>query len=96
LKRNIKSQSNEAVDHEYKYNPKHISPLQPNSQAETDKSSAEFVSLCRSSTPAPSGQKIPLYNVAHSRAGDKGNDINFSLIPHFPPDIKRLKPIITS
>jgi hypothetical protein len=34
--------------------------------------------------------------VAHSRAGDKGNDINFSIIPHFPPDIKRLKPIITS
>jgi hypothetical protein len=96
LKRNIKSQSNEAVDHEYKYNPKHISPLQPNSQAETDKSSAEFVSVCRSSTPAPSCQKIPLYNVAHSRAGDKGNDINFSLIPYFPPDIKRLKPIITS
>jgi hypothetical protein len=96
LKRNIKSQSNEAVDHEYKYNPKHISTLQPKSQAETDKSSAEFVSLCRSSTPAPSGQKIPLYNVAHRRAGDKGNDINFSLIPHFPPDIKRLKPIITS
>ncbi|WJX46854.1 hypothetical protein P8452_33604 [Trifolium repens] len=51
LKRNIKSQSNEAVDHEYKYNPKHISTLQPKSQAETDKSSAEFVSLCRSSTP---------------------------------------------
>ncbi|WJX92698.1 hypothetical protein P8452_74303 [Trifolium repens] len=97
LKRNIKSQSNEAVYHEYKYNPKHyITTLQPKSQAETDKSSAEFVSLCRSSTPAPSGQKIPLYNVAHSRAGDKGNDINFSIIPHFPPDIKRLKPIITS
>ncbi|WJX87006.1 hypothetical protein P8452_69239 [Trifolium repens] len=96
LKRNIKSQSNEAVDHEYKYNPKHISTMQPKSLAKTDKSSAEFVSLCRSSTPAPSGQKIPLYNVAHSRAGDKGNDINFSLIPHFPPDIKRLKPIITS
>lgn len=68
--------------------------LQPKLQFETDKSS-EFVSSCRSSTPAPSGQKIPLYNVAHSRAGDKGNDINFSLIPHFPPDIKRLKLIIT-
>lgn len=47
------------------------------------------------SSPAPSGQSIPLYNVAHSRAGDKGNDLNFSIIPHFPPDIDRLKKIIT-
>ncbi|XP_023645093.1 uncharacterized protein LOC17898102 [Capsella rubella] len=46
-------------------------------------------------SPAPSGQKIPLYSVAHSRAGDKGNDINFSLIPHYYPDIDRLKLIIT-
>ncbi|XP_057980078.1 uncharacterized protein LOC131165917 isoform X2 [Malania oleifera] len=45
--------------------------------------------------PAPVGQKIPLYNVAHSRAGDKGNDLNFSIIPHFPPDIMRLKKVIT-
>lgn len=46
-------------------------------------------------SPAPSGQKIPLYSVAHSRAGDKGNDINFSLIPHYPPDKERLKLIVT-
>ncbi|KAM5555255.1 hypothetical protein ABKV19_023247 [Rosa sericea] len=46
-------------------------------------------------SPAPSGQKIPLYDVAHSRAGDKGNDLNFSIIPHFPPDVERLKRIIT-
>ncbi|ESQ36809.1 hypothetical protein EUTSA_v10007047mg [Eutrema salsugineum] len=46
-------------------------------------------------SPAPSGQKIPLYSVAHSRAGDKGNDINFSVIPHYPPDIERLKLVIT-
>lgn len=46
-------------------------------------------------SPAPSGQKIPLNNVAHSRVGDKGNDINFSIIPHFPPDVERLKLIIT-
>ncbi|XP_010273111.1 PREDICTED: uncharacterized protein LOC104608736 [Nelumbo nucifera] len=45
--------------------------------------------------PAPCGQKIPLYDIAHSRAGDKGNDLNFSIIPHFPPDIERLKLIIT-
>ncbi|KEH18909.1 putative acyclic terpene utilization [Medicago truncatula] len=94
LKRNTKSQSNKVLDHEY--NLKNISTLQPKSQAETDESSSEFVSPGRSYTPAPLGQKIPLYNVAHSRAGDKGNDINFSLIPHFPPDIKRLKQIITS
>lgn len=46
-------------------------------------------------SPAPSNQKIPLYSVAHSRAGDKGNDINFSIIPHSPLDIGRLKLIIT-
>ncbi|XP_062000698.1 uncharacterized protein LOC133717943 isoform X1 [Rosa rugosa] len=46
-------------------------------------------------SPAPSGQKIPLYDVAHSRAGDKGNDLNFSIIPHFPPDVERLERIIT-
>ncbi|EXB44572.1 hypothetical protein L484_001289 [Morus notabilis] len=46
-------------------------------------------------SPAPSGKKIPLYDVAHSRVGDKGNDLNFSLIPHFPSDIERLKLVIT-
>lgn len=46
-------------------------------------------------SPAPSDQHIPLYNVAHSRAGDKGNNLNFSIIPHFPPDIDRLKRVIT-
>ncbi|XP_062154269.1 uncharacterized protein LOC133862458 [Alnus glutinosa] len=46
-------------------------------------------------SPAPYGEKIPLYDVAHSRVGDKGNDLNFSIIPHFAPDIERLKLIIT-
>lgn len=46
-------------------------------------------------SPAPSGQQIPLYDVSHSRAGDKGNDLNFSIIPYFPPDIERLKMIVT-
>ncbi|CAK7348057.1 unnamed protein product [Dovyalis caffra] len=46
-------------------------------------------------SPAPSGQKIPLYSVAHSRVGDKGNDLNFSIIPHYPSDIERVKLIIT-
>ncbi|CAM8994337.1 unnamed protein product [Rhodiola kirilowii] len=44
---------------------------------------------------APSGREIRLYEVAHCRAGDKGNDINFSIIPHFPQDILRLKMVIT-
>ncbi|KAI3974346.1 hypothetical protein MKX01_031015 [Papaver californicum] len=44
---------------------------------------------------APSGQKIPLYQKAHSRVGDKGNDMNFSIIPHFFPNIEKLKVIIT-
>ncbi|XP_022975426.1 uncharacterized protein LOC111474742 isoform X2 [Cucurbita maxima] len=46
-------------------------------------------------SPIPSGQKVALYNVAHSRAGDKGNDMNFSVVPHYPSDIERLKMIIT-
>lgn len=45
--------------------------------------------------PAPSGKKIPLYEVAHSRVGDKGNDMNFSIIPHFSQDIDRLQMIIS-
>ncbi|KAK7292643.1 hypothetical protein RJT34_15494 [Clitoria ternatea] len=93
IKRSTGSKSNKVVDPEC--NLRHMLSLQPKLQAETNISS-EFVSLGSSSgTPAPSGQKIPLYNVAHSRAGDKGNDINFSLIPHFQPDIERLKLIIT-
>ncbi|XP_074273039.1 uncharacterized protein LOC141596705 isoform X2 [Silene latifolia] len=47
-------------------------------------------------SPAPSGKKVSLYEVAHSRVGDKGNDINFSIIPHSPSDIERLKTIITT
>lgn len=46
-------------------------------------------------TAAPSGKWLPLYEVAHSRSGDKGNDLNFSIIPHFPGDIERLKLVIT-
>ncbi|KAK8487101.1 hypothetical protein V6N11_084447 [Hibiscus sabdariffa] len=44
---------------------------------------------------APSERKLPLYSIAHSRAGDKGNDLNFSIIPHFPQDFEKLKLIIT-
>ncbi|KAK6239863.1 hypothetical protein QUC31_005332 [Theobroma cacao] len=42
-----------------------------------------------------SRQKIPLYSIAHSRAGDKGNDLNFSIIPYVVQDVERLKIIIT-
>lgn len=47
------------------------------------------------SSAAPSGERIPLYHAAHSRTGDKGNDLNFSIIPHFPGDLERLKKVIT-
>ncbi|CAA7390949.1 unnamed protein product [Spirodela intermedia] len=47
------------------------------------------------SSAAPSGEPIPLYQAAHSRTGDKGNDLNFSIIPHFPGDFERLKKVIT-
>ncbi|KAK7274512.1 hypothetical protein RIF29_15604 [Crotalaria pallida] len=93
VRSNTSSQLNKAVDHES--NPRPTSTLPPKLKLETDKSSSDFDFPSRSSSPAPSSQKIPLYNVAHSRAGDKGNDINFSLIPHFPSDIERLKLIIT-
>ncbi|WVZ63027.1 hypothetical protein U9M48_012704 [Paspalum notatum var. saurae] len=49
-----------------------------------------------SPVPASPGKKIALYHIAHSRAGDKGNDINFSIIPHFPGDIGRIRAVITS
>ncbi|CAN1308824.1 hypothetical protein LINPERPRIM_LOCUS27506, partial [Linum perenne] len=52
-------------------------------------------SSCPAPAPAPSSQKIALYEVAHSRAGDKGNDLNLSLIPYFPGDVDRLKLIVT-
>lgn len=48
------------------------------------------------SSPIPSNKFISLYEVAHSRAGDKGNDLNFSIIPHFHEDFSRLKKVITS
>ncbi|KAJ4726965.1 Propionyl-CoA carboxylase [Melia azedarach] len=42
-------------------------------------------------SPAPSGQKIPLYTVCHSRVGDKGNDLNFSIIPQFPSRFREVE-----
>ena len=41
------------------------------------------------------GQPTILYHVCHSRAGDKGNSSNLSLIPYDPADLARLRPIIT-
>ena len=51
--------------------------------------------MSQSYTLYSNSRKIPLYDVAHVRAGDKGNDLNFSIIPHFPPDVMRLKSIVT-
>lgn len=48
-----------------------------------------------SPAPALPGKRVALYHVAHSRAGDKGNDMNFSVIPHSPADIGRLRSVIT-
>ncbi|GKD30319.1 hypothetical protein Tco_1241097, partial [Tanacetum coccineum] len=45
-------------------------------------------------SPAPSDQKIRLYEIAHGRAVDKGNNINFSIIPYIPLDVKCLKIVI--
>ncbi|CAB4300337.1 unnamed protein product [Prunus armeniaca] len=70
-----------------------LSITQANEVQSSTNSDSPFIGSVIS--PAPSGHKIPLYDVAHVRAGDKGNDLNFSIIPHFPPDIERLKSIIT-
>ncbi|KAG0609704.1 hypothetical protein M758_7G007800 [Ceratodon purpureus] len=45
-------------------------------------------------SPAPSGVELPLYKVAHGRTGDKGNQLNVSIIPHCRTDLARLQRII--
>ncbi|XP_078427462.1 propionyl-CoA carboxylase isoform X2 [Wolffia australiana] len=45
--------------------------------------------------PAPSGERMPLHRAAHCRSGDKGNDLNVSVVPHCPGDLSRLKAVIT-
>lgn len=66
----------------------------PDGLTDLSDQNAEYLSGEYLRSPAPSGKKIPLYEIAHSRIGDKGNDLNFSVIPHFPEDIKRLQMII--
>eukprot|EP00747_Dinoflagellata_sp_TGD_P195329 gnl/TRDRNA2_/TRDRNA2_63829_c1_seq1.p1 gnl/TRDRNA2_/TRDRNA2_63829_c1~~gnl/TRDRNA2_/TRDRNA2_63829_c1_seq1.p1 ORF type:complete len:231 (+),score=34.91 gnl/TRDRNA2_/TRDRNA2_63829_c1_seq1:83-694(+) len=43
----------------------------------------------------PSGEPVSLYDICHSRAGDKGNTANVSLIPYDEADFSRLCEIIT-
>uniref|UniRef100_J3MKJ8 Uncharacterized protein n=1 Tax=Oryza brachyantha TaxID=4533 RepID=J3MKJ8_ORYBR len=61
----------------------------------TQHSNTGMDTIMPSAVPAPSGTKMPLHRIAHGRAGDKGNDLNFSIIPHFPGDIGRLRAVIT-
>ncbi|KAH7438310.1 hypothetical protein KP509_04G009600 [Ceratopteris richardii] len=73
-----------------------ISPvLKPSSKMPI--SVPQNISTKKSKTPvsAVGGIHIPLHEVAHCRAGDKGNDINFSLIPHCSMDLLRLQSVIT-
>ncbi|KAH7522666.1 hypothetical protein FEM48_Zijuj07G0162900 [Ziziphus jujuba var. spinosa] len=69
--------------------------LPPMKEADKENYRLNFSHSEVGNSPAPSGKKIPLYDVAHSRAGDKANDLNFSIIPHFASDIEKLKLIIT-
>ncbi|KAH1130089.1 hypothetical protein J1N35_001467 [Gossypium stocksii] len=70
--------------------------LPPFQQEDMQNSCLEYgLSSENSLSAAQSGQKIPLYSIAHSRAGDKGNDLNFSVIPHCPQNFEMLKLIIT-
>ncbi|KAH9618242.1 hypothetical protein KSS87_001646 [Heliosperma pusillum] len=91
------------------HNEDHSNPKKPKTQAPISRKfplpvklddlysqNPETVSKEHQLSPAPCGKKISLYEVAHSRVGDKGNDINFSIIPHFPSDIERLKMVITT
>nr|GLL25297.1 uncharacterized protein LOC109171624 isoform X2 [Ipomoea trifida] len=73
----------------------HESISQPVSREDTKSDFGDPLAPKLNCSPAPSGTKLPLYDIAHSRTGDKGNDLNFSIIPHFPPDIERLKAVIT-
>nr|GMC84734.1 uncharacterized protein LOC109171624 isoform X2 [Ipomoea batatas] len=73
----------------------HESISQPVSREDTKSDFRDPLAPKLNCSPAPSGTKLPLCDIAHSRAGDKGNDLNFSIIPHFPPDIERLKAVIT-
>ncbi|KAG8080681.1 hypothetical protein GUJ93_ZPchr0007g4932 [Zizania palustris] len=74
---------------EHKYPASHAIGIQHSN------SRSDMARIPPSPVPGPSGTKIPLYHVAHSRAGDKGNDLNFSIIPNFPNDIGRLRAVIT-
>lgn len=78
-----------------KHNYSVLEPETEPAPRETMHTSSQGSTTCLT-TAAPAGQKIPLYDVAHSRAGDKGNDLNFSMIPHYPPDINRLKTVVTA
>jgi hypothetical protein len=40
--------------------------------------------------------KVKLYDIAHSRAGDKGNTLTLSLIPYNEKDYERLCSIVTA
>ncbi|GAB4002720.1 hypothetical protein GCM10028807_61880 [Spirosoma daeguense] len=40
--------------------------------------------------------KIKLYDLAHSRAGDKGNTLTLSLIPYKPEDFELLRSQVTA
>ncbi|XP_066393903.1 uncharacterized protein [Miscanthus floridulus] len=75
----------------------HISRAQQNPTCRTMGIQHFDASMETPASPAPAlpGKRIALYHVAHSRAGDKGNDMNFSVIPHSPDDIGRLRSIIT-
>ncbi|XVF73231.1 hypothetical protein PTKIN_Ptkin12aG0184900 [Pterospermum kingtungense] len=73
----------------------HEPALPPSVQEDVHSSSLDCSVADTGLSAAPLGQNIPLYSIAHSRAGDKGNDLNFSIIPHFPQDVEKLKLVIT-
>ncbi|EGC33985.1 hypothetical protein DICPUDRAFT_35831 [Dictyostelium purpureum] len=42
-----------------------------------------------------SSNKVLLYNICHSRSGDKGDTTNVSLIPYDPKDFDQIKKVVT-
>ncbi|KAL2478785.1 hypothetical protein Fot_47799 [Forsythia ovata] len=96
-KNNVNSSTDQNVSSKVKIQTgtSHESDSQEVARETTYSLSKELYVMDSQLSPALAGQKISLYDVAHSRAGDKGNDLNFSIIPHFPPDIERLKTIVT-
>jgi hypothetical protein len=82
----------------YLVNKSSVATLNPRNRirhqpTEKDSTSASY-RITTAPPPAPAGRCL-LYNVAHSRSGDKGDTANVSVIPYNADDLPRLQKVIT-